>query len=282
MTVSAPIWAEEFRIVKKVSYDRDTVTQASMIAYRGEIAIAGTVKGSVLQLGGKLTVSGTVTEDIIALGTDIVLQDGARIEGDFLLVGGSLNRSDSALIKGEYFFVKMGSKEIDSTSFPLIWGEKTITLIKFIKIILWLLLGLMVYAVIPQRIHAISMIWNTGNKGRTTLLGFLILVVGFFLLLFFTLLSLIMIGIPFLLILLILGSLLLLVSRTVMLYLMGSRIASLLHRSNPILFIILGAVVYGIIKFIPFLGTPILLLIDLVGSGLVLSYLLFLKKSRQS
>lgn len=281
--ISVPAWSsDEYRIVKKAECAVSEIIDASLIAYRGEVSIAGQVNGSILQIGGKLTVSGTVKEDIIALGTDVELLENARVEGDFLLLGGTLSRAESVVIKGEYFFVKLGSKEIDTTAFPLLWGGKTLALIKVIKIILWMLLGLMVYAIFPQRIHAVSLLLKKESLGRILLLGLLTVSIVFFLLLVFTLLSLIVIGIPLLISLLMLGAVLLVVSRTVMLYVFGAMISRLLNRTNPILFIILGAGVYGAIKFIPFLGTPLVVGIDLIGCGMVVSYLLLQKKSRQS
>jgi len=275
---TSPSWSEEFQVVSEKRLEKEAVHSASLIALRGYIQIDGRLNGSVLQIGGTLIISGHVKEDVIALGTDVSLRDNAVIEGDCLLIGGHLERSESAQIKGEYFFVKLGSKEIHSTVFPLLWGTQTITLLKFIKVILWMLLGLMVYAILPVRLHAMSLLFEKGGVLKHGLTGLLTVATIAVLLLIFIFLSLVFIGIPLLLVLFIAGTALLLVGRTLLMYILGSALVKMLKQSNPILSICLGALIFGMIKFIPVMGVLVLIVVDLIGIGIVVTYLLILRK----
>lgn len=271
-------WAEEYKFVGSRSIEKDAQLNASLISLGGTIKIEGKLRGSVMQIGGKLIVSGHVSADIIAFGTDIELKDNSEIDGDCLLVGGALIRSQTARIKGEYFYVKLGTKEVESTVFPLIFGRETITVIKLVKILLWLLLGLMVYAMLPARLHAMSLLLDRGSVLKHGLTGLITVTVSVLLLIIFILLSLLIIGIPLLMILLMSGAALLLVGRTVMMYTLGAILSRKMDRSNPIMSICLGALLYGILKFIPIIGFFILLAVDIVGIGIVMGYLLMMRK----
>ncbi len=273
-------WSEDFKFVKHQHVDKDSSLKTSLISFRGDIRIEGILEGSVLQVGGKLIVTGQVTADIIAMGTDVILSENSNVDGDLLIIGGKLNRAESARIKGEYFFVKLGSKEVESTFLPLFWEARTITLLKFLKIILWLLIGLMIYAMIPGRLHSMSLYLRDGNLAKYAMTGILTLLVSVTLLLLFTLLSLFIIGIPFLALLLVAGAMLILVGRTMMMYSVGLYMLNLIKKSNPIFSICCGALVFGVVKFIPAVGSIALILIDLVGSGIVINYMLTLRKQR--
>lgn len=280
MSVCVPSWSEDFKFVKQEQVAKESVLKSSLLSWKGAIRIDGKLEGSVLQIGGTLTVSGQVAADVIALGTEVVLLEDAMVGGDLLLVGGKLDRAETARIRGEYFFVKLGSKEVESTFLPLFWEAKTITLLKFLKIVLWLLIGWMIYALIPGRLHSMSLFVKDGSLVGYGLTGLVTFLVSVTLLLLFTLLSLVIVGIPLLGLLLLAGAALVLVGRTVMMYAAGLGLLRLLNRSNPLLAICCGALVFGLLKFIPLAGSFVLILIDLIGSGIVISYLMMLRKQR--
>jgi hypothetical protein len=68
---------------------------------RLEIPSDRTVAGDVAVLNGPVIVAGHVTGRVLAINADVVLQRGARIDGDLLVVGGEIEGSDGASIGGE-------------------------------------------------------------------------------------------------------------------------------------------------------------------------------------
>jgi hypothetical protein len=68
---------------------------------RTEIEAGREVEGNVAVLNGPLTVGGHVRGRVLAINSDVILQRGARIDGDLLVVGGEVEGSDGAVIGGE-------------------------------------------------------------------------------------------------------------------------------------------------------------------------------------
>src|SRR5215213_2681460 len=68
---------------------------------RTEIEAGREVEGNVAVLNGPLTVAGHVRGRVLAINSDVILQRGARIDGDLLVVGGEVEGSDGAVIGGE-------------------------------------------------------------------------------------------------------------------------------------------------------------------------------------
>ena len=60
-----------------------------------------TVLGDVAVLNGPLTIAGHVTGRVLAINSDVLLLKGARIDGDLLVVGGDIDGTDGATIRGE-------------------------------------------------------------------------------------------------------------------------------------------------------------------------------------
>lgn len=66
-----------------------------------EIATGQTVDGNVAVRNGPLTIAGHVTGRVLAINSDVALAAGARVDGDLLVVGGSVTGRDVAYVGGE-------------------------------------------------------------------------------------------------------------------------------------------------------------------------------------
>lgn len=66
-----------------------------------EIAEDRTVEGNVAMLNGPLTVAGHVAGRVVAVNADVALRRGARIDGDLIVVGGSVTGREQADVSGE-------------------------------------------------------------------------------------------------------------------------------------------------------------------------------------
>ena len=73
------------------------------VRVRGALTIdaAYNASGDVAVLNGPLTVAGHVTGRVVAINCDVLLQPGARIDGDLLVVGGHVDGRSDATIGGD-------------------------------------------------------------------------------------------------------------------------------------------------------------------------------------
>jgi hypothetical protein len=68
---------------------------------RLDIPAGREVPGNVAVLNGPVTIAGHVAGRVLAINADVLLQPGARIDGDLLVVGGEVEGAESASIGGE-------------------------------------------------------------------------------------------------------------------------------------------------------------------------------------
>jgi hypothetical protein len=76
-------------------------TTALRATERVEIGPGREVRGNVAVLNGPLLLGGHVTGRVLAINSDVLLQPGAVIDGDLLVVGGEVDGREQAKIGGE-------------------------------------------------------------------------------------------------------------------------------------------------------------------------------------
>jgi hypothetical protein len=262
-------YASNFKMVKNLSVSMQDSYPDSVMSWGGTVDIDGTLKGSIILFGGRLELDGVVEEDVICVSSSIRMGEQALIKGDLFVIGGKLDRHPKSTVNGEYFHFKFDLKKIESTLIPLFSDSKSVTFFKVIKIILWFIITLLVFAVVPKKINHAREIFET-NILKVGALGILSFLTFIFLLIAFFIMSLIIIGIPLLLLLVLLYFVANIFGRTVIFYFIGIKSSKLLKLKNvpPALFIVLGVAVYSILKFIPFVGPLILILMNLFEVGI--------------
>jgi hypothetical protein len=265
-------------MVKNLSISTQDSYPDSVMSWGGKLDIDGTLKGSIILFGGRLELDGVVEEDIICVSTNIRMGEKALIKGDLFVIGGKLDRHPKSTVNGEYFKLKFDLKKIESVLIPLFSDSKSVTFFKVIIIILWLIITLLVFALVPKKINHAQEIFET-NILKMGALGILSFLTFIFLLIAFFIMTLIIIGIPLLLLLVLLYFLINVFGRTVIFYFIGIKLSKLLKLKNvpPALFIVLGVVIYSILKFIPYAGPLILILMNLFEVGIGVGFL-FRKK----
>jgi len=262
-------YAADFKMVKNLSVATPDTYPDSVMSWGGTIDIDGTIKGSIILFGGRLDLDGVVEEDVICVSSSIRLGEQALIKGDLYVIGGQLDRHPQSTINGEFFHFKFDLKKIESALIPLFSDAKSVAFFKIIKIILWFIITLLVFALVPKKVNQAREIFET-NILKMGLLGILSYLIFILLLIAFFIMSLIIIGIPLLFLLVLLYFLVNIFGRTVIFYFLGTKSSELLKLKNipPALFIVLGVVVYSILKFIPFIGPLVLILMNLVEVGI--------------
>jgi len=248
-------------------------TRDSVVSFGGEIDVQGKVRKSVLAFGGAITVSGEVGDAVVGFGSRIVLRATAVVHGDLVALGGSLEKEPGAQIdgdtvsfRGSELITKMfgeGFKGLFSVSFwPLI------LFIKVANLVLWILLGLIVAAIYPRQIAVAAdqmrkAPWPTFGIGLAAHFLFAC-AIGVAVILCFVL-----IGIPIVIGLAIGGFLVKVFGRVAVFFLIGESLAHGLGRAKPtpVGAALLGALMVGLIGFVPFLGFLAIVILNVLGWG---------------
>lgn len=266
-------YASNFKMVKNLSVSAPDSYPDSVMSWGGTIDIDGTLKGSIILFGGRLELDGTVEEDIICVSSSIRLGEQALIKGDLFVIGGKLDRHPQSTVNKDFFHLKFDLKKIESALIPLFSDSQSATFFKVIIIIFWLIVTLLVFALVPQKINLAREIFET-NILKVGAFGILSILTIIFLFIAFFIMSLIIIGIPLLFLLVLLYFVANIFGRAVIFYFIGIKLSKLLKLKNvpPALFIVLGVAVYSILKFIPFVGPLILILMNLVVLGISVGF----------
>lgn len=130
-------------------HDRD------IVAIFGDVNIEGKVTGQVVVILGKLEISGTVEGDVVSIMSPVTLSGSAVLDGQFVNIGGRLNRDEDARIEGE--MINLGF--MDAVPFfkgGLAGFWKFMYLLKLISLALLFLAILLITALVPQRLSVIA------------------------------------------------------------------------------------------------------------------------------
>jgi len=257
-----------------------TTHVGSINAFKSSLDIGGKVEDSVFLVSGRLQLSGEISGDVICLGSQVDIKDGAVIGRDLIVIGGRLDKAPGCKINGEFYYIrtKEDLKKITRTLLPFLPESGGLTFFKISKIFFWFILVMLTLLLLPLQVNQAADMLKKSPL-RYGAFGLLTLFIFILLLLIFIILSLVLIGIPLLLALIALYFLVLIFGRTVVFYFIGSKIASVLKfKGNAIFFMILGTVIYALLKFIPWFGVPLSIIMDIFAFGIGSGF--FLKRRR--
>jgi hypothetical protein len=262
---------------KNIIVEEDQV-QDNLLTFGGNILIKGKVRENVVAFGGTIIVEGEVGELVLGLGTDITLRSSAKIQGDVISLGGTLEKEAGVFISGDTIFFNFETGEDIKKFFREglggIFGISLIPfflVVKLITLFIWFVLALILIAIFPQQISgAATMIrksfWPIFG------IGFLSLIVYAGMILFSALLSIILIGIPILLALIFLGIAVKVFGQVVIFYFFGESLYRTFSKKQPtpLPAVLLGFLLVGLIGFIPIIGSLFSLVISVMGWGVVI------------
>ena len=83
-----------------VEIEADAVAEGQVLALGRDLVVRGQARSGVAAIGGSAYLSGDVRGDVIVLGGDAVLESGARVTGDVLVLGGTIQTATGASISG--------------------------------------------------------------------------------------------------------------------------------------------------------------------------------------
>ena len=270
----------DYKMVKDLSVKAGESYPNSILSWGGALEISGNVKGSVILIGGSLKLDGRVEEDIICVSTAIAVGDNALIKGDFFVISGKIKSHEGApgtekglksMVEGEY--LNFNFKKIENTLIPILSDTRTIAFLRVVIIFFWFIIALIVFAVVPRKINSAEEIFEK-HMLKLGAVGILSLVTFIFSFFIFIILCFVIIGIPLLFLLVLLYFVSFIFGRTVMFYFIGIKLSQRLNIKNvtPAVFIMIGAIIYAALKFLPVVGPVLLILMNIFEIGIGVSF----------
>jgi len=263
-------------VFKKDIVVEEGETQDNVISWGGEIRIEGTVRDSVINFGGTIIIEGKVEKTVVGFGSDIILKTTARIEGDVLSLGGTLDKDPGAIIEGDtvYFSTSDEVSKFLKEGFIGVFGFSLLPILiifKLITLFIWFILAIILVAIFPKQISFAS------NQIRTSFwpifgTGILSIIIFTGLIIFSVFLCFILIGIPILLALIAIGFIIKIFGRVVIFYFLGDWIFKAFggKQASGLLAVILGILLFGLLGFIPVIGSLLSFVLSIIGWGVVI------------
>ncbi len=263
---------QSFTLINDIVVAEDAV-QKNVVTFGGNVLVEGKVKENVIAFGGNVVISGEVGEVVLGFGAHIILKSTAVIKGDVFSLGGQLEKEPGCVVHGDtiYFntsedIARFLGKLLKGSLFPLL------IILKLISIFIWFLLALLIAAFFPRQVSLASgeirrSFWPVFGTGVLSLIIYSGLII------FSTLLSFLLIGIPLLLGLVIVGAIIKTFGRVVLFYFFGESLASAFggkSKASPLLIVMLGLILVSLISFIPILGSLFIFVLNIIGWGVVI------------
>lgn len=127
---------------------------SNITSFGGTVVIQGEVKGNVVTFNGDVVINGMVDGNVTLYGGDVTWQNGARVDGDIHVCGGSWMGTASRL-HGSVF-------DCTRDAGQLIFGDGG-TSFRFWSTLTWVALGLFLTSLLPEHV----MIVRTTVKSKT-------------------------------------------------------------------------------------------------------------------
>ncbi len=267
-----PLKSQQHFTVTQDIFIAEDDEQDNVISFGGKVVIEGKVRESVITFGSDVIISGEVGELVLGFGSNITLKPSATIKGDVVSLGGILEKEVGSIIKGDTVYFK-GVEDFSEFLGAGFTGALIPMLIffKLISVFITFLLALLVTALFPRQITAASSqvrksFWPVVGTGVLSI----IIYVG--LIIFATLLSFVLIGIPILIALVIIGFIIKLFGRVILFYFFGESILHAFNKSkvSPFAGVLLGFLLVSLVSFIPILGALITFCLSIIGWGVVI------------
>ena len=266
-----PLYSQQCFTVTQDIFIAEDEEQDNVISFGGNVVIEGKVRESVVTFGGKVTIHGEVGELVLGFGSEITLKSSAVISGDVVCLGGTLDKEVGCLIEGDTVYFK-GFEDLTDFLGEGLTGAliPMIIFFKLISVFITFLLALLITALFPRQITLASnqirnSFWPVVGTGLLSIIVYVGLVI------FATLLSLVLIGIPILIALVIIGIVIKLFGRVVLFYFFGDSLIRAFGKGKTSVFgaMILGFILVSIISFIPILGGLFTFCLSIIGWGVV-------------
>lgn len=276
LAVVLPVRSQDsFTLKKDIFVGRDEI-QDNIFTMGAHVQVEGKVRESVVVIGGTVVISGEVHDSVVGIGTNITLSSTAAVGKDVVALGGLLTKEPGCVIGGDTVYFKSADfpgkflREAMKGVFAFPLAPFLLTL-KLILVFIWVLLALVVTVLLPRQVGFAS------SQVRTAFwpvfaTGLLAIVVFAGLIILSALFSIIIIGLPILLSLIVLGIIIKVFGTVALFHFFGDSLSRAFgsRKTSPFLAVILGLVLVNLLKLIPVLGFLFSLSISVLGWGVTL------------
>jgi hypothetical protein len=272
-----PLAAQQSLTMQKHIVVAEEETQDNLFTLGGSVLVEGRVRENVMAIGGTITIGGEVGDSVVGVGTRITVKTDAVIKGDLVCLGGILEKEPGCVIDGDTVYFESGAIQAEFFEKGILQGLLALPLVpiilflKLIAFFVWLFLASLGAVLFPKPI-AFASEKIRGSFWAVFGTGFLAIIVFTCLVIFFALLSVILIGIPFLLALIGAGLVIKLFGRLAVLHFLGDSLARAFgsRRASVLGAVLLGLVLFTIIGIIPIVGFVASFLLSAVGWGVAI------------
>lgn len=156
LLAAGPVSADTLRV------GRGTSRPGDVVALGREVVVEGEVAGSVVATGAPATVSGNVAGHVVVLGAGATIRGAARIDGDLLVLGGTVSFEDGASAERSVggrvrsvealeaaFLTELRTSPVRNAALsPLLVS------FRLLLVAAWLVIGLVLLRLFPRRLLA--------------------------------------------------------------------------------------------------------------------------------
>lgn len=249
-----------------------SVARSQVVAIGRDLSVAGVARSDVAAINGSVRLVGRVEGDVIVMGGDAVLEDGAVVEGDVFVLGGRLESHQGARIDGRAVSYPSVSSAwltlLEGPSLGLSAVSPVVLGAKLALLATWLALALLLFATSGHGVLSTSDA-VTLEPLRCFIVGLTGVVTLALTALFFSAFASSVIGLPLLVLVVLMALLLKLWGMVAVFHALGRWVARVVFRRLllPLNSAVLGLLLLGGLKFIPWIGTWVWTAATLIGVG---------------
>lgn len=273
LATAAPSLAQD---LPAIVVEEGSVARQEVVALGRDLVVAGEAMSDVVSISGSTRVEGHVGGDVIVLGGDGLLSETARIDGDVFILGGRLEAEPGARIEGRSVSYPTVSSAwltlMEGPSLGLSAGSPLVLGAKLALMAAWLALTLLLFATSGRQLLETSESVQA-NPGRNFITGVAGVLAMLLTALFFSAFAAAIVGIPLLILVVLLALMLKLWGMVSVFHATGYWLVGRLlkKRALPLNYALVGLLVLGAIKLVPWVGTWTWTVATFIGVGSTLT-----------
>lgn len=256
--------------------EEGSVARQEVVAVGRDLVVAGEAMSDVVSISGSTRVTGRVAGDVIVLGGDGLLSETARVEGDVFILGGRLEAAPGARIEGRSVSYPTVSSAwltlMEGPSLGLAAWSPLVLGAKLALMAAWLALTLLLFATSGRQLLETSESVQA-SPGRNFVTGVAAVLAMLLTALLFSAFAAAIVGIPLLILVVLLALILKLWGLVSVFHATGYWLVARLFkkRALPLNYALVGLLVLGAVKLIPWVGTWTWTVATFIGVGSTLT-----------
>lgn len=271
VAATAPVAAAEESLPALVIAE-GSLSRSEVVAIGRDLVVDGEALSDVAAISGTVHVAGRIGGDLIVLGGDARLAATARVEGDLFVLGGAIHAASGSAVGGRSVAYPTVTSAwltlLEGPSLGLSAASPIVVAAKLALVAAWLLLTLLLFATSGREVLATAEAvraepFRNFFVGLTGVLA--LALTG----LFFSAFAAALVGLPLLALVVVLALLLKLWGMVAVFYAAGDWTARRLlqRRLGPLQAAILGLLLLGVVKLLPWIGVWSWSVATLIGVG---------------